>query len=166
VSFSIDDGWDNCSPVARAGNAAFGVYCRCGAWVARNLTDGFVPTEVAVAYGSPELARKLVDVGLWEAVDGGWILLDYLKLNQAAAQVKARRAADAKRKAEWREKQSRVDETRDSRGSHGVTPMGLRASFTAPKGARAAVPDCPLHQGSPANNCGPCRSESLGSRTA
>jgi hypothetical protein len=41
MAYSLDDTWDNCGPVARAGNAAFGVYCRCGIWVARNLTDGF-----------------------------------------------------------------------------------------------------------------------------
>jgi hypothetical protein len=167
VSFSIDDGWDNCGPVARAGNAAFGVYCRCGAWVARNISNGLitepvVPNEVAVAYGSPELTRKLVDVGLWEAVDGGWLLVDYLKLNQSAAQIQARRDRDAKRKAEWREKQSRKDETRDSKGSHGVTPRGLRASFTDPKGSGARPPQCPRHQGQPAHNCGPCRAEERG----
>jgi len=41
MAFSIDDGWDNCTPVARSGNAAFGAYCRLGAWSARNSTDGF-----------------------------------------------------------------------------------------------------------------------------
>ena len=164
MAFSIDDGWDNCGPVARAGNAAFGVYCRCGAWVARNLTDGFVPTEVAVAYGSPELIRKLVDVGLWEAVDGGWFLLDFLKLNQSAAQVSARRKADADRKAVWRAKQSRTDETRESKKSHGVTPRGVRASFTPPKGGTGTreAPRCPTHPTEPEANCGSCRSERLG----
>lgn len=143
MSFSIDDGWDNCGPVARAGNAAFGVYCRSGAWVARNISNGsitepVVPTEVAVAYGSPELARKLVDVGLWEAVDGGWLLPHYLERNQSAEQVQARRKADADRKAKWRDAQARKDETRESRKSHGVTPRGLRSSFTPPKGGSGA----------------------------
>jgi hypothetical protein len=162
MSFSIDDGWDNCGPVARAGNAAFGVYCRCGAWVARNLTDGFVPTEVAVAYGSPELARKLVDAGLWEAVDGGWVLVDYLARNESAAQVKARRKRDADRKARYRERQSHKDETRDSKRSHGGTPKGIRPSFTDPKGSGARAPACERHPGQLATNCGGCRSEELG----
>lgn len=159
MSFSIDDAWDNCGPVARAGNAAFGVYCRCGAWVARNTTDGFIPAEVAAAYASPELARKLVDVGLWEIVDGGWFMPDYLKLNQSAVQVKSRRDKDAKRKAAWREKQARLDETRESGGSHAVTRRGFRASVTPPKGGTGAR--CPNHPTEPVN-CGTCRSERLG----
>lgn len=152
MSFSIDDAWDNCGPVARAGNTAFGVYCRCGAWVARNISAGYitepvVPSEVAVAYGSPELARKLVDVGLWEAVDGGWFMPHYFARNETAAQVAGRRKADAERKARWRERQSMRDGTRDktreSGKSHGVTPSGVRPSFTPPKGGRARDSDAP-----------------------
>ncbi len=162
MSFSIDDAWDNCGPVARAGNAAFGVYCRCGAWVARNTTDGFIPAEVAAAYASPELARKLVDVGLWEIVDGGWFMPDYLERNESASQVESRRAKDAKRKADWRARQSRKDEMRDSNRSHAVTPRGVRASVTPPKGGTGATSRCPSHPTEPANNCGTCRSERLG----
>ena len=167
MAFSIDDGWDNCGPVARAGNAAFGVYCRCGAWVARNISNGLItdpviPTEVAVALGSPELAQKLVAAGLWEAVDGGWLLVDYLVRNESAAQVQARRKRDADRKARWREQQSRKDETRESKRSHGGTPKGVRPSFTDPKGSGARAPACPHHPGQPAANCGGCRSEDLG----
>lgn len=136
MAFSIDDGWDNCSPVARAGNAAFGVYCRCGAWAARNSSDGFVPAEVALAYGSPELASKLVSVGLWEAVGGGWSMPHYLERNESAEQVAARRAREAKRKADWREKQklSHGDKTRTGRGTRRGQDAGIRAPVTTPKG--------------------------------
>jgi 5-methylcytosine-specific restriction endonuclease McrA len=104
MAFSIDDAWDNCTPVARAGNAAFGVYCRCGAWVARNIANGsitepVVPREVAVTYGSPELASKLVDVGLWEAVAGGWSMPHYLLRNQSAELMRRRKTQQAKRNA-------------------------------------------------------------------
>lgn len=168
MAFSVDDSWDNCGPVARAGNAAFGVYVRCGAWVARNISAGaitepVVPTEVAVAYGSPELARKLVDVGLWEAVDGGWFLVHYLDRNESAAQVAARRKRDADRKAKWREKQSRLDETRESKRSHGVTPRRVTPSVTPPKGGTGArEPRCPQHPTELEHHCPTCRSERLG----
>lgn len=125
MAFSVDDSWDNCTPVARAGNACFGLYVRCGIWSARNLTDGFVPGEIAAGYGSPEQARKLVDVGLWGAVEGGYRMPSYLDRNESAEQVRNRRQADADRKARWREKQHKKrsgrDETRDSGGSHAVT---------------------------------------------
>ena len=161
MAFSIDDAWDNCGPVARAGNAAFGVYCRCGAWAARNSSDGFVPAEVALAYGSPELARKLVDVGLWEAVDGGWSMPHYLQRNESAAQVDARRKRDADRKARWRERQSQADETRESKKSHGVTPRGVRSSFTPPKGGRRArrgdAQPHPFEDDGSGSSCAHCR---------
>lgn len=143
MAYSLDDGWDNCTPVARAGNAAFGVYVRCGIWVARNLTDGYIPGEIATAYGSPELARKLVDVGLWEIAEGGYVAVDYLALNPSAEKVKARRKADAERKAKWRDRAHRQrtrDETRESGGSHGVTPDVTPRSPAPPKGGGGARP--------------------------
>ena len=138
MAFSIDDAWDNCGPVARAGNAAFGVYCRCGAWAARNSTDGLVPAEVALAYGSPELAAKLVAVGLWEAVDGGWSALHYLERNESAAQVAARRKKEAERKARYREHLSRRDSTRTGRGRPAGRDAERTPPFTPPKGGKDA----------------------------
>jgi hypothetical protein len=148
MAFSIDDAWDNCGPVARAGNAAFGVYCRCGAWAARNSSDGFVPAEVALAYGSPELATKLVSVGLWEAVGGGWSMPHYLQRNESAEQVSARRTREAKRKADWRARQkSHGDKTRTGRGTTAGQDAGIRAPVTTPKGvtgrASATPATCP-----------------------
>jgi hypothetical protein len=154
VAFSIDDAWDNCGPVARAGNAAFGVYCRCGAWAARNLTDGFIPSEVALAYGSPELASKLVSVGLWEAVDGGWSASHFLERNESADKVRARRKKEAERKARWREKMSHGDETRTGRGTPGGTPRGVRAPFTPPKGGRGAHSAATLPKSHPFEDVG------------
>jgi 5-methylcytosine-specific restriction endonuclease McrA len=53
------------------------------------------------------LARKLVDVGLWETVEGGYLDLHYLIRNQAASKVKARRAGDARRQALGRDPELR-----------------------------------------------------------
>jgi hypothetical protein len=145
VAFSIDDGWDNCGPVARAGNAAFGVYCRCGAWAARNSSDGFVPAEVALAYASPELASKLVAAGLWEAVDGGWTAPHYLERNESAEQVSARRKAESERKARWRERQklSTRDGTRTGRGRPAGRDAEKTSPFTTPKGVKGGSVDLP-----------------------
>lgn len=145
MAFSIDDAWDNCGPVARAGNAAFGVYCRCGAWAARNSTDGYVPAEIALAYGSPELASKLVSVGLWEAVDGGWSMPHYLLRNESAEAVRVRRKAEADRKARYRERLkkgelSTRDTTRTRRGRPKGHDAGIRTPFTPPNGGRGARP--------------------------
>lgn len=139
MAYALDDSWDNCGPVARAGNACFGLYVRCGIWSARNLTDGFVPGEIVSGYGSPEQAQKLVAVGLWEVADGGYLASDYLTRNPSATTVRARQKAEAERKARWRSRQ-------DGRGGPasrpGGTPGGTPRSPTTPKGvgrARAAA---------------------------
>lgn len=134
MAYLLDDGWDNCGPVARAGNACFGLYVRCGIWVARNLTDGFVPGEIAAAYGSPEQARKLVDVGLWEAVDGGYLAVDYLGLNKTAAKVREARKAESERKARWRENAKKAQQKAGKGGPRGTrrgTPKGQDAGQDA-----------------------------------
>lgn len=140
MAFSFDDAWDNGPEVTRAGTAAFGLYCRCGAWVARNLTDGLVPSELAAAYGTPEWARKLVDVGLWEIVEGGYWMPHYLDRNPSKDKVLARRQADAERKSRWRDRQHQKDQKsrEESSGSHAVTPQGFRATSSPPKGGRGA----------------------------
>ena len=138
MAFSIDDSWDNSGPVARAGNSAFGLYCRCGAWAARNSSDGFVPAEVALQYGSPELVTKLVAVGLWEIADGGWLAPHYLERNESASQVRVRRKREAERKARYREKLSHGDSTRTGRGRPARQDAGIRAPFTPPKGGKSA----------------------------
>lgn len=124
MAYWLDDGFDTWPEVVRAGKAATGLYVCCGAWISRALTDGFIPAEIAAMYGTPEWVKKLVAVGLWRIEGAGYWDLHYLKMgNPTAEKVRARRAADADRKARWRDKkhQSRRDTTRDSPRSHGVT---------------------------------------------
>lgn len=140
MAFSFDDAWDNGPEVTRAGTAAFGLYCRCGAWSARNLQDGFVPQEIAAAYGSPEWIKKLLVAGLWETVEGGYQMPHFLDRNESAEQVRRRRKADAERKARWRERKqsaqkSRRDSSRDSRRDSARSPRSL---YPSPKGEEAA----------------------------
>jgi hypothetical protein len=143
MAYALDDSWDNCGPVARAGNACFGLYSRCGIWSSRNLTDGFVPVEIAHGYGSPEQAQKLVAVGLWEVVDGGYRAIHYLERNPDAVTVRQRQKAEAERKARWRASRG------DGRGSPGVrpggTPRGTPRSPTTPKGVGGARPAATPH---------------------
>jgi hypothetical protein len=55
------------------GHRAAFVYC-CGlAYVGKHGTDGFIPTEALTRLNgrTPDAAR-LVDVGLWRSLPGGW----------------------------------------------------------------------------------------------
>jgi hypothetical protein len=59
-------------------------YCQEG------LTDGFIPREALPYLGvknAPQLAAFLVKSGLWDEVEGGWQVHDYLSHNRSAAEV-------------------------------------------------------------------------------
>lgn len=143
MAYWVDDGFDSWPEVVRAGTPAAGLYCRCGSWIARNLTDGFVPTEVARMYGTAEWIGKLVDVGLWAMEEHGFRDLKYFPLNPSAETVRKRRADAAARQQRARERR-RSEVTRDSRASHkgGHARPNPAASPNGEAGRRlAAVPD-------------------------
>lgn len=127
--FKVDDGF-HCHPKAmRAGTAALGLWVRCGSWSAQQLTEGFVPDEIVKLYGTQATAKALVAAGLFERVDGGYQMHQFLERNpsrekveeeRAAAVERQRRARDkAKRKRE--EEMSRRDTQQESHQRHGVT---------------------------------------------
>ena len=155
--FQMDDSLCNDPAVIRAGTAAFGLYARCGDYVAQQLLDGFVPSEVATQWGTPEWVSKLVAVGLWETVPGGWRMPRYLDDNPSREKVLADRAAKAERQRKWLEKQGRASSkprrttrpSRDASQDASVTPLvdpPLPPSLTGRKGgapplAASARPD-------------------------
>ena len=67
-----------------------------------HLTDGFVSTLVLPLLGIPtgyrRLAQRLVNVGLFEEVEGGYMVHDYLEYNPKRDVVLQRRAEDLERK--------------------------------------------------------------------
>ena len=73
----------------------------CGlAYCQEGLTDGFIPSEALNYLGvknAKQLAAHLVAAGLWDVVDGGWQVHDYLEHNKPASEV--RRIQDERRDA-------------------------------------------------------------------
>lgn len=63
--FKIDDKAHSHPKFMRAGNAALGLWLRCGSYSAQHLTEGIVPGVVAEMYGTAPQAAKLVKTGLW-----------------------------------------------------------------------------------------------------
>lgn len=77
--------------VVRAGNAAVGLHVRAVTWSNMNATNGFVPRDICAnmfADSDEQLSQNLVEVGLFEAVDGGYMIHDFLHYNPSAKQVK------------------------------------------------------------------------------
>ncbi|HZF90416.1 mucin-2 [Streptomyces sp.] len=136
----IDDSSHMHPKFIAAGNAALGLWLRCGAYSAQHLTEGHVPGVVAKQYGTAPQARKLVAVGLWhehghdcprcaQPTPGDYVVHDFFESgrNATRAQVEANRAAAAERKAKSRTRANSartVDESAADRerNTHGPTP--------------------------------------------
>jgi hypothetical protein len=114
--FKIDDSAYSHPKFVRAGNAALGLWLRCGAYSAQHLLEGHVPGFIAKAFGTDPQARKLVVVGLWHdfghtcprcpdaAADGDYYMHDFFEngRNATRAQVEAARQHATDRQAKSR----------------------------------------------------------------
>ena len=101
----LDDGYHENPKMLRVGIPATGLHARAISYCARHETDGHIPaTWVAgqlVEFKPTEQARivrALVDVGLFEQHNGGFVVNDYLDYNPSKAELDARRAKEAERK--------------------------------------------------------------------
>lgn len=136
--FKIDDNSHMHPKFVAAGNAALGLWLRCGAYSAQHLTEGRLPGIVVKQYGTGPQARKLVTVGLWhehghdcprcpQPAAGDYVVHDFFEAgrNNTRAQVEANRTAAADRKAKSRTRgnagriveESSADRARNERGS-------------------------------------------------
>lgn len=113
--FRLDDSFYSHPKVIAAGNEAVGLFVRCGTYAAQHLTDGFVRQDVALLYGSAELAGTLVRTKLWHRARGGWQIHDYLDYNPSREAVENERKAAAERQKRRREAMpSRRESRRDT----------------------------------------------------
>lgn len=150
--FKIDDSSYSHPKFRRAGNAALGLWVRCGAYSAQHLLEGHVPGDIAKDFGTPPQAQKLVSAGLWhkaghdcprcpQPAADGYFIHDFFEggRNSTRAQVEASRQAAAERQAK-----SRANAAAGSGKTKALsnrTPNGVRnevqmGSETDPKRAR------------------------------
>jgi hypothetical protein len=137
MAYWLDDGWDSWPEVVRAGTPAAGLYARCGSWIARNLTDGLVPLEVARMYGTAEWITRLVDVSLWAIEETGYRDLRYFPMNPSAEKVRKRRQDAADRQRRLRDRRHGKP-TGESRVTHGGSHSSPAPPSTKGEGARPA----------------------------
>ncbi|TQF04793.1 hypothetical protein E6W39_24405 [Kitasatospora acidiphila] len=122
--FAVDDSAYAHPKMLKAGNAAIGLWVRCGAYCSAHLTDGIVPGAIASMYGTPPQVQKLITVGLWhesghacprcpQPPHGDYVMHDYLAgANFSRKQVLDRRSKAAAKKRNQRaeaENRARID---------------------------------------------------------
>jgi hypothetical protein len=96
--FKVDDKLHDHRKARKAGKSAMGVWVLAGSWSMDNETDGFIPDDVLVRWGSKADARTLVAVGLWDREtfqgEDGYRFHDWSRFQPSAAVTAAKRAAE------------------------------------------------------------------------
>jgi len=115
--FRVDDNLAFHPKVIAAGNPAIGLWVRAGTWAAQQLTDGYIPADIARAIGPPAQARALVDAGLWLPCEKGYEFHEWTERQPTRGEVEQRRKAGAERLRKWRQEHN---------GDGSVTPLQTR----------------------------------------
>lgn len=92
--FKVDDSFAFHSKVVAAG-PALALWVRAGSWCAQMLTDGQVPIHMVTTFGTIKAAERLVAVGLWHKIDGGYAFHDWADYQPLKSQVEHKRAVRA-----------------------------------------------------------------------
>ncbi|MFF9554555.1 hypothetical protein ACF1DY_01805 [Streptomyces albus] len=106
----LDDRFPTNRKVRLLSDGAFRLYVSAICWSAENLTDGRIKAAelrlVADVRSAKKRADELVEAGLWEPTDDGWLIHDYHEYQPTAARVHAERKAKTARQQRWREKKN------------------------------------------------------------
>ncbi len=93
--FRVDDKFAFHQKAVKAGNAAIGVWTRLGAWSSDQLTDGWLPCEIASLIQGTDAGAldQLLAVGLLELDGKNYRLHDFLDWNPSSKSVNRKRKA-------------------------------------------------------------------------
>ena len=153
--FKLDDKSAFHRKVVAAGNEAWGALCRAGAWSSGELTDGFIPDQVAALIARPRVWKLLESCGdsgskgLVERVENGWQIHDFLCWNPSAESVKRQRETTAKRVERFRS--NAVTQPVTNASSNTSRPTGCNAAPVPtrpdPDPIQTQIPPTPLAGG-------------------
>lgn len=138
--FPVDDKLHSHRKAIRAGAHAIGLWALAGSWSNDQGTDGFIPDYMITRWDpkGKQLAKKLVEVGLWELAERGdevgWLFHEWTgseanRRNYTRAEVEQRKREGAERQAKSRQRRASRDwsVTRDNHVTHTeVTPSVAR----------------------------------------
>jgi hypothetical protein len=140
--FKVDDSFYDHLKVFDAPDCAVALWVRAGAWAARNLTDGFVPSGMPARLcdDADNAVKELVRRKLWSRVKDGYRFHDWTKYQPTRESVEHEREAATERKR--RERDRRKSEkaqvntpavTDTSRRDAPVTAGVTHGAVTAPR---------------------------------
>jgi hypothetical protein len=91
--FKVDDSFYDHPKVFDAPDCAVALWTRAGAWAARNLTDGFVPSGMPARLcdAADQAVQELLTRGLWRRTKGGYQFHDWGHYQPTADAVRSTR---------------------------------------------------------------------------
>lgn len=89
--FQVDDQLSFHAKVVAAGNPAMGLWVRAGSWCAQQITEGYIPKDIAKAMGTPAQIKKLLDVALWTEDKSGYRFHQWGERQMSKEEIEARR---------------------------------------------------------------------------
>ncbi|MHB9857669.1 hypothetical protein [Streptomyces sp. YIM S03343] len=121
----LDDRFPTHRKVALVSDRAFRLYVSALCWSSENLTEGKILDRelplVARIRGVKAAAKELEDARLWDRIEGGWVIHDFLEYNPDRARVQADRDANAARQKAFRERKRAEREAARNGERNGVT---------------------------------------------
>lgn len=108
-----DDRFPEHRKIRRLTDAAYRLHDTALCYSAKDESDGFLDESDIDEMQHGKRLRKniaaLIEAGLWEVVDGGWLLHDFLDYNPSHGRQEAKRAAARERQEKFRLKRVAED---------------------------------------------------------
>jgi hypothetical protein len=170
----LDDQAPDHPKFARTGTVGFALHIAAMCYASRYLTDGFVPELAALKLlpdqvVSPRQLAEMVSADLWERVEGGYRVHDFLVNNKSKDLVVAEREPARERMAAVREKFARSSPSPYPAGNPAGNPSHPGQSVpTEPTGARERAREKPASRKREVRNghVGPATADELRAEAA
>lgn len=124
----LDDGIAEHPKVVATGDAGLAAFVRGLCYCGRNLTDGFIPDQIARKLGTKGAIEALVAQGLWARDGAGFRVHDFLTYNPSRETVLKDRMANAERQRKWKEERTR--RRQGNAAGNGVSNAANNATVT------------------------------------
>ena len=122
----LDASYDDDPKILMAGEKAEVLYLRALCLAKRILSDGFIADVHLPRFGLTSVnvrAKKLVEVGLWERVEGGYLIVSWLKHNSSKDEVEAIKEGGARgNHVRWHVKERKPSSSCEFCVSDGIAP--------------------------------------------
>lgn len=161
----LDDRFPSHRKVALLSDRAFRLHVSALCWASENLTEGKILDSelrvIAHVRGMKTAAKELEERKLWDRIDDGWVIHDFLEYNPDRAKVQTERENNAARQAAFRErkraeKEAKAAAEKDAREakSNAVTPT---VTYSVSNGTPCPPPSRSTSYGSTAGSGEPDR---------